>query len=132
MDSVSDTLSILVRTIICYFKKEYGLTVKKHVAYIGKQLALKELYGKEGISYHQLVWYTEELTRRHPRNCVDQINKETCKFERVFIAVEACIHGFKYCRPMVYLDGTFLGTKYKGCLMVATVKNGDQGKHLLF
>ncbi|KAF9621123.1 hypothetical protein IFM89_016617, partial [Coptis chinensis] len=56
MDSVSDTLSISVRTIIRYFKKEYGLIVKKHVAYMGKQLALKELYGEEGISYHQLVW----------------------------------------------------------------------------
>ncbi|KAF9598261.1 hypothetical protein IFM89_026092 [Coptis chinensis] len=75
MDLRSDTPSISVRTIIRYFKKEYGLTVKKHVAYMGKQLALKELYGEE--------------------------------------------------------DGTFLSTKYKGCLMVATRKNGDQGLYPL-
>ncbi|KAF9594932.1 hypothetical protein IFM89_035502 [Coptis chinensis] len=43
MDSVSDTPSIPVRTIIRYFKKEYVLIVKKHVVYMGKQLALKEL-----------------------------------------------------------------------------------------
>ncbi|KAF9598579.1 hypothetical protein IFM89_028206 [Coptis chinensis] len=29
--------------------QEYGLTVKNHVAYMGKQLALKEFYGEEGL-----------------------------------------------------------------------------------
>ncbi|KAF9590414.1 hypothetical protein IFM89_034207 [Coptis chinensis] len=79
------------------------------MAYAGKKLALTELYGDVASSYNELVWYTKELKRRDPGNCVDlQVNDENGKFERVFVAFESSIHGFKYCRLMVYLDGTFL------------------------
>ncbi|XP_028113380.1 uncharacterized protein LOC114311439 [Camellia sinensis] len=45
-------------------------------------------------------------------------------FKRLFFAFEACIHGFKYCQPMLMLDGTFLKGRHKGCLLDATAKYG--------
>ncbi|KAF9611351.1 hypothetical protein IFM89_030687 [Coptis chinensis] len=35
------------------------------------KLALTELYGDVALSYNELLWYTKELKRRDPGNCVD-------------------------------------------------------------
>lgn len=40
-------------------------------------------------------------------------------FNRVFWAFGASIEGFKYCRPVISIDGTFLYGKYKGTLLIA-------------
>ena len=40
-------------------------------------------------------------------------------FERVFWAFKASIDGFKYCRPVISIDDTFLYGKYKGKLLIA-------------
>ncbi|KAI5343656.1 hypothetical protein L3X38_011532 [Prunus dulcis] len=34
---------------------------------------------------------------------------------------------FKFCRPFLCLDGTFVKNKYKGHMLAATGKNGNQG-----
>ncbi|CAL8162558.1 unnamed protein product [Prunus armeniaca] len=63
------------------------------------------------------------------------MNEHTCKecdanssrFERLFISYHASIEGFKFCRPFLCLDGTFVKNKYKGHMLAATGKNGNQG-----
>ena len=37
---------------------------------------------------------------------------------RVFWAFGACIEGFKSCKPLMQIDGTFLYGKYKGKLLI--------------
>ena len=41
-------------------------------------------------------------------------------FIRVFWAFGASIKGFKSCRPLIQIDGTFLYGKFKGKLLIAT------------
>ncbi|XP_028076038.1 uncharacterized protein LOC114278223 [Camellia sinensis] len=48
-------------------------------------------------------------------------------FKRFFVAFNASIQGFRHCRPLLFIDGTFLNGKYKGTLLIATTKDGDQG-----
>ncbi|KAL6576019.1 hypothetical protein OROHE_000490 [Orobanche hederae] len=48
-------------------------------------------------------------------------------FERVFITFKACLDGFKKCRPMLFIDGTFMIGRAKGTLLGATAKDGDNG-----
>ncbi|KAL7173366.1 hypothetical protein ACSBR2_032769 [Camellia fascicularis] len=45
-------------------------------------------------------------------------------FKCLCFAFEACINGFKYCRPVLILDETFLKRRHKGCLLAATAKDG--------
>ncbi|KAL6523576.1 hypothetical protein OROGR_017179 [Orobanche gracilis] len=52
-------------------------------------------------------------------------NPSTNCFERVFIAFKACLDGFKKCRPMLFIDGTFMIGRAKGTLLGATAKDGD-------
>lgn len=41
-------------------------------------------------------------------------------FQReVFWSFEACIKGFKYCRPLIKIDGTYLYERYDEMLLIA-------------
>lgn len=42
-----------------------------------------------------------------------------------FIAFGASISGWKYCRPVISVDGTHLKTKYGGSLLIASVMDGN-------
>ncbi|KAL6580481.1 hypothetical protein OROMI_008505 [Orobanche minor] len=56
-----------------------------------------------------------------------EANKNTKHFERVFISFKACLDGFKKCRPMLFIDRTFMIGRVKGTLLAATAKDGDNG-----
>nr|KYP35771.1 hypothetical protein KK1_043177 [Cajanus cajan] len=47
------------------------------------------------------------------------------QFHRVFWTFKPCIHGFKYCKPIVQVDGTFLYGKYKGTLLVFVTQDSN-------
>ncbi|KAF5185011.1 Zinc finger protein [Thalictrum thalictroides] len=128
LEHVRDNPLINAKNIIDHFRMEYGVLLKYYFAWSGKELAIKEIHGGDTLSYHQLVWFVDSLLKTNPGSHVAlESDPITHKFERIFISFEACISGFKYCRPMVALDGTFLKGKFKGWLLSATAKNGNQG-----
>ncbi|XP_012571355.1 uncharacterized protein [Cicer arietinum] len=43
----------------------------------------------------------------------------------IFIDFVPCISAFKFCKPMVQVDGTWLYGKYKGTLLVAVAQDGN-------
>ncbi|RZC68567.1 hypothetical protein C5167_031767 [Papaver somniferum] len=55
------------------------------------------------------------------------LNMACQKFVRLFIAFGACIRGFNYCRPLIFMDATHLKSKYLGHMMAATGLNRDNG-----
>ncbi|XP_075111794.1 uncharacterized protein LOC142181967 [Nicotiana tabacum] len=55
------------------------------------------------------------------------IQKERCRKQvclHVFM-YGASISGWKYCRPLIAIDGTFLKNKYRGVLLVAVIKDAN-------
>ena len=44
----------------------------------------------------------------------------------VYWAFAPCIAAFKYCRPVISIDGTHLYGKYKGVLMIAMATDANQ------
>jgi hypothetical protein len=116
--------------IVKDFKKYYGLDISYHSAWYGKELARKRVHGDESVSYRHLAWYVGAvLSSNYGSHCTLECDPETSRFKRIFISFHACIEGFKYCRPLLFLDGTFIKNKYKGHLLAATGKNGNQGKY---
>ena len=59
--------------------------------------------------------------------CSLEVDSDTYKFSRLFIAMGGSINGFLRCRPMLSLDVTFLKSKFKGTSMVAIGKDGNDG-----
>ena len=70
----------------------------------------------------------EALRRTNPGTVIDLVvNELDRRFERVFICFGGCIEGFENCRPILYLDGTHLKSRFKGCLLSATGKDANDG-----
>ncbi|KAL5133904.1 hypothetical protein HKD37_03G007161 [Glycine soja] len=44
----------------------------------------------------------------------------------VFWAFNPCIEGFKYCKSLVQVDGTFLTGKYRGTLLTTIGQDGSR------
>ena len=43
----------------------------------------------------------------------------------MFCIYKPCIDGFKYCKPILYVDGTFLYRKYRIDLLTAKAVDGN-------
>ena len=41
------------------------------------------------------------------------------------MALGACINGYPVMRKVILVDGTFLKSKYKGVMMIATLQDGN-------
>ncbi|RZC51954.1 hypothetical protein C5167_020385 [Papaver somniferum] len=114
------------KKIISDFKTDYEINLPYQQAYNGIKLVHKDMYGDDVKAYTDLVWYVKNVEETNEGSIVDfQYDDSTQEFKRLFIAYGALIKGFKYCRAMLYLDATFLTGRFKGCLMAATAKNGN-------
>ncbi|XP_026399591.1 uncharacterized protein LOC113295472 [Papaver somniferum] len=114
------------RDIVRELKSDYGLEVSYDQAHAGKELCFKELYGEDIKSYTDLRWWCEAVKKHDPGSRADLV-VEGGEFKSLFLAFDACISGSEYCRPVLFLDATFLTGKFRGCLMAATGKNGNNG-----
>ncbi|XP_021832752.1 uncharacterized protein LOC110772604 [Prunus avium] len=106
----------LVRPIelITDLKENYVLDIPYHVAWYGKELATKDLHGDEELSYAHLPWYVDVLKASNVRShCVLDCGEDSSHFQWIFICFKASIDGFRWCRPMLFIDGTFVTNKYK-------------------
>lgn len=108
-------------------QEQYGLQIPYHKAWWGKEEARKKLHGDEQYSFEKLRLYSEAIVKTNPGSRVNLIwNPEDGRFEKFFVAYSAAIVGFRMgCRPLLFLDGTFLKSKYKGVLLGATGINGE-------
>ena len=46
-------------------------------------------------------------------------------FKFCFMAFSASIEGWKYCRPIIFVDNTFLKCKFGGILLTASSQDGN-------
>lgn len=133
---VSDIISQRVRDrlltrpteVILDLKQDYGLDISYHVVWLGVEKARGELFGAHNISFNQLQWYSDAVMANNPGSYIKfEYDDHTHRFTRYFISFKACIDSFNHCRPLFFLDATFLKRRFKGFLLAATTKDGNQG-----
>ena len=130
MNYIRSNPSMKTRDVINQCNSEFKIVLSYYYAYKAKSLAIKELHGTSNLSYHHLIQYINSINTTNPGSTtVLEGNPFTRKFERVFIGLEACSFGFKYCRPVIFVDATFMKGKTFGCLMSASAKDGNEGKY---
>lgn len=133
VDQIRDKPSIKPTDIVKDFKQKYGLDVSYRKAWYAKELAKRTVHGDESLSYRQLVWYRDTLLTTNPgSHCILECDPKTSSFQRLFVCYGACIEGFRWCRPLLFIDVTLLKSKYKGYLIGATGKDGNQGTFSYF
>ncbi|CAK9171348.1 unnamed protein product [Ilex paraguariensis] len=95
------------------FLTSYGLDVSYHQTWIGVEKVKGMLFGDHTLSYKQLHWYMDAANNTNPgSHIVLYCDDETNRFHRLFV-LQGCIEGFNYCRPILFIDGTFIKGKYK-------------------
>ena len=105
-------------------KKQYGYNVKYRRVWEAKKKALVAVFGDWEKSYSELPYWLSAAVHYNPGTRVDwhflpsDVPGKTI-FGRVFWAFGPAIEGFKYCRPLIQIDGTHLYGKYKGKLLTA-------------
>ncbi|XP_026438136.1 uncharacterized protein LOC113336704 [Papaver somniferum] len=114
--------------VIDLLRMEYGLDLTYSQAYHGLQFTKKFLWGDDVKSCSDFVWYKDAIEQYNPGSVVNfEYDSVTRRFKRFFVAFEASITGFNnYYHPMLFIDCTFLTGKFKGGLMVACGKTGNQ------
>ncbi|XP_061988858.1 uncharacterized protein LOC133741866 [Rosa rugosa] len=109
-------------------KSDYGLDVAYRTVWYGTELAKTALHGDEAESYAQLLWFSESVMKSNPDSrIVVEFHRETHRFQRMFVSYGAWMKGFQSCRPILFIDATFITNKYKGQIIAASAKDANQG-----
>ncbi|KAL7263024.1 hypothetical protein ACSBR1_001236 [Camellia fascicularis] len=126
-DDISDNPLTRPIEIKKKFKKQYGIDVSYRGAWLAVDKARGGLFGDFATSFDQLRWYLETTMRTNPRSVFElDVNESSGCFRRLFVAFHGCLYGFQFCRPLFFVDGTFLKGRYKGHFLATTSKDGNQ------
>ncbi|XP_031101908.1 uncharacterized protein LOC116005810 [Ipomoea triloba] len=112
-------------------KTKWGVDVGYKKAWYGRVRTLETLYGKWDESYNELPQLLMALQQTNPGSVIEFVTNPTSdsnafRFKYAFRAFKAAIDGFKYCLPVITIDGTHLYGKYGGHLLLAVSMNGNK------
>ncbi|XP_030934495.1 uncharacterized protein LOC115959952 [Quercus lobata] len=74
---------------------------------------------------HELSYYKDSDTK-YSYHTIPRPYEGIAVLRYVYWAFAPCIAAFKYCRPVISIDGTHLYGKYKGVLMIAMATDANQ------
>ncbi|XP_028063562.1 uncharacterized protein LOC114266823 [Camellia sinensis] len=110
------------------FKLRYGLRVSYRQAWLEVEKAKCEIFGDYLMSFDQLRWYVDVAKSCNLGSYIEfECDDDTKQFKRLYVSFNGSISGFDYCRPLLFLDGTFLKGRFRGNLLAVTGKDGNQG-----
>ncbi|XP_034197741.1 uncharacterized protein LOC117613219 [Prunus dulcis] len=108
-------------------KHNFGCTIHYSKAWKARELALLSIRGSTEEAYYILPAYCYELERMNPGTKTHIRTDENNHFVYLFMAVGACIRGFRSSmRPVIAVDATHLKSKYKGVMFVANAFDGNR------
>ncbi|KAM7496909.1 hypothetical protein LguiA_021323 [Lonicera macranthoides] len=97
-------------------------------AWNAKEMEWYKIHSDDKKSYRDLVQYVEVLQWTNlGTRCSLEVELETFMFCRIFVVIGGCINRFLRCRPILGVNTTFLKSKFRGTLMVATAVNREGG-----
>ncbi|KAH1194066.1 hypothetical protein GmHk_19G054957 [Glycine max] len=117
--------------------KQYVMKVSYRKAWMTKQKAIAIEYGDWEESYVKLSSWLTHMQNHSPGSYFqilhddfivgNSVSREHRVFHRVFWTFGQCKEAFKYCKPIIQVDGTHLYEKYRGTLLMATSQDGNGG-----
>ncbi|XP_052114264.1 uncharacterized protein LOC107479457 [Arachis duranensis] len=127
--------SIKVKSVIAEVQSKFNYTISYRKAWLAKQKSVEKIFGGWEASYEALPIWFEAMCAKESSAAVhfetmpcyqgDELVPNIRVLHRVFWSYYPCIRAFRYCKPVVQVDGTHLYGKYKGCLLVAVSQDGN-------
>ncbi|XP_050936236.1 uncharacterized protein LOC127144368 [Cucumis melo] len=111
--------------IMIHMRTKLGVNVSYYKAWRAKELVMNSLNGEAKESYALIPNFFMKLKEINPGSFTAYETDTEGHFKYCFMAIGACIEGWKYCRPNISVDGTFLKSKYGGTLLTASTIDGN-------
>jgi len=128
--------SIRIKSLVADIKSRYGYTTTYRRTWIAKEKAITMEYGDWDQSYNEVPRWLLAAQQTNPGTIfqlsgplvnVDAENgTSTYIMEHCLWAFGPCIEGFKYCKPVVEVDGTFLTSRYHATLLTVVALDGNR------
>ncbi|KAJ9672503.1 hypothetical protein PVL29_025922 [Vitis rotundifolia] len=115
-----------IATLHQIVRDKFGYDVHYKRIWEAKRKAMLRVFGDWDESYQALPKWLNILQLTNPGTKIVWKTiplggiSGNVRFMRVFWAFGASVEGFKHCRPIIQIDGTFLYGKYMGKLLIAT------------
>ncbi|XP_062080373.1 uncharacterized protein LOC133785134 [Humulus lupulus] len=108
-------------------KKFFGIDTSYEKTWRCRENALMYVRGTLEDSYSKLPSYLHMLRQKNPGTSTDLFHLRWL-FPILLLFLGVCRRGFRSCRPVIYMDGTFLKKKYGGHMLC--VVSFDTNSHL--
>ncbi|KAL0928804.1 hypothetical protein M5K25_000727 [Dendrobium thyrsiflorum] len=125
--TIRKQMDIKPREIIGRVEAKFNIKVSYMKAWDSRRKAIKSVFGSWEESYRSLNLFMEAIVAAMPGTVYKIQSSSTQRFQRLFWAFGPSINGWKYCRPVLSLDGTFLLGKYRGTLLIAVGLDANNG-----
>lgn len=101
-------------------QKDWNMTPGTNKLQRARRIAMKKIYGDEEAQYKMMWDYGNEIRSSNPGSSFFLALDEFSRFKRCYMSLEACKRGFLGgCRPIIFIDGCHLKTRYRGQLLCA-------------
>lgn len=122
----------LPRNVMADMLKFHGVKMTYMQAWRVKDKAIKMLRGDPSESYAKIPGYLYVLDKYHPGSVVGSEVTDENKFLYAFVALEASIRAWEYCRPVVVVDGATLKCTHGGTMLITSTLDPGGGMGLQF
>ena len=114
------------KEIQSYMRTEVGVNISYRKAWRAKECAIQSLYGTDDESYASLAKYKYMLEQKNPGSLIDLKTDRHKYFMYFFVSLAPFREGWKYCRPVVIVDATFLTNYHKGSMFTASAMDANE------
>uniref|UniRef100_A0A9I9EGB7 MULE transposase domain-containing protein n=1 Tax=Cucumis melo TaxID=3656 RepID=A0A9I9EGB7_CUCME len=85
---------------------------------------IKILHGDAVESYILILRFFDKLVESNPGTCIALEMDDSGHSKFCFMSFGVSIEGWKYCRPIIFVDETFLKCKFSGIQLTASSQDG--------
>ncbi|CAH9135429.1 unnamed protein product [Cuscuta epithymum] len=103
----------------------HGISISYTQAWKAQKIAMQKQFGSDYESYQMLPSLAYALEKANPDSLFSLETSEDDTFRYFFMSLLPWREAWKYCRPVLIADGSFLKAYYKGTLLTACAQDAN-------
>jgi hypothetical protein len=120
LESFREDQDMNLKKISRVVQKDWNMTPSRSKLQRARRLAMSVIHGDEEGQYKLLWDYANEIRRSNHESSFYVDVDDNSRFKRCYMSLDASKRGFlEGCRPIIFIDGCFIKTRYRGQLLAA-------------